>query len=90
MDIRLETDRYHFVETETDIFKTFFTDIWPVTDIRLTTDTDVSKFAHRCICRYLKKIFWLKLVWIAYSPDLRQSNYRSRQTELSKKLQSKS
>jgi len=34
----LEADRYHFVETDTDILKFSFTDIWPVADIRLTTD----------------------------------------------------
>jgi len=53
-----EIDRYHFFETDTDIFKNFFTDIWPSADIRLATDTDVSKFAYR----YFNKVFWLKLM----------------------------
>jgi len=34
------------------IFSKFFTDIWPTADIRLTTDTDIPKFAYRCFCRY--------------------------------------
>jgi len=37
----------------------FFRHIWPVTDIRLATDTDISKLAYRYICRYLNKEFWL-------------------------------
>jgi len=51
------TDRYHLFETDTDIFKKFFTDIWPAVDIRLATDTDIPKFAYR----YLNKVFWLIL-----------------------------
>jgi len=27
--------------------------------IRLDTDTNISKFAYRCICRYFNKVFWL-------------------------------
>jgi len=57
---KVEIDRYHFFETVTDIC--------PVANIRLATDTDIPKFAYRYICRY-KKLFR-----IAYSPDLRQSN----------------
>jgi len=45
MIVELETDRYHFVKTDVDIFKFFFIDIWPVADIRLATDTDIPKFA---------------------------------------------
>jgi len=51
-----ETDRYHFFESDTDIFN-FFTDIWSVVDIVLVTDTDIPKFAYRYICRYFNKIF---------------------------------
>jgi len=40
----------------------------------LSTDSDISKFAYRYICRYFNKAFLLKLVWIAYSPDLWQHN----------------
>jgi len=60
----LETNRYNFFETDTDICN-FFTDIWPPTDIRMATDTDILKFAYRYIFRYLTEVFWLKLVWIA-------------------------
>jgi len=45
-------------------------EIWPAANIRLATDTDIPKFAYR----YFNKVFWLKLVWIAYSLDLRQPN----------------
>jgi len=69
-----ETDRYHFFETDIDIFKNIFTDIWPAADIRLATDTDIPKFAYRCFCRYFDKAVWLELVWIACSPELRQPN----------------
>jgi len=56
---KLVTDRYHFL---IPIFsKKFFTDIWPVVDILLTTDTDIPKFPYR----YFNKVFWLKLVEIA-------------------------
>jgi len=48
-----------FFETDNDIFKTFFTDIRPVADIRLAIDTDIPKFAYRYTCRYFNKIFWL-------------------------------
>jgi len=34
----LEADRYHFFETDTDIFKFF-------SPIQLATDTDIPKFA---------------------------------------------
>jgi len=37
---KLETGRYHFFKTDTDIFR-FFTDIWPAADILLITDTDI-------------------------------------------------
>jgi len=37
----LGTDRYHFLETDSDIFKTFFADIWSAADIQLATDTDI-------------------------------------------------
>jgi len=37
---KLETDQYHFFETDTDIFNLFHR-IWPATDIRLATDTDI-------------------------------------------------
>jgi len=37
---KLETDRFHFFETDTNIFKKLFTDNWPVTGILLTTDTE--------------------------------------------------
>jgi len=43
-------------------FQNFFT------DNQLATDTNIPKFAKR----YFNKAFWLKLVQIAYSPDLRQ------------------
>jgi len=69
---KLETDRYHFFDT--DILKIFSTDIWPVPDFRLATDTDISKFAYRYVRRYFNKVFWLKLLWIDYRPDLRQSD----------------
>jgi len=62
---RLETDRYQFYETVSPIF--FFADIWPVSDILLTTDTDIQKFAYRYICRHFNKVFWLKLVGIAFT-----------------------
>jgi len=53
------------------IFSKNFTDIWPAAaDIRLATDTGILKFAYR----YFNKVFWLKLVWIAHSFDLRQPN----------------
>jgi len=39
-----------FFETDTDIFKKNFTDIFPAADIRLATDTDILKFAYRYIC----------------------------------------
>jgi len=39
----IEIDRYHFFETDTDIFKKFFTDICAVADIWLATDTDIKK-----------------------------------------------
>jgi len=67
---QLEADRCHFFETDTDIFKKIFTDIWPAADIRLATHTDIPKLAYRCF----NKVLWLKLVRIAYSPDLRQAN----------------
>jgi len=63
-----------FFETESDIFKKIFTYIWPVSVIQLATDTDIPKFAYRHIFRYFNKVFWLKLMWIAYSQDLRQHN----------------
>jgi len=53
-------------------FLIFFTDIWPAVDIRLATDTDISKFAYGHFSRYFNKEFWLKLVRICYSPDVRQ------------------
>jgi len=59
----LQTDRYHFVETDTDIF-IFFIDIWPAADIRLATDTDILKFAYR----YFKKVFWIKLCGLLTAP----------------------
>jgi len=46
-------------------FQIFFTDLWPVANILLTTETDIPKFAYRYICRYFNKVFWLKLVGIA-------------------------
>jgi len=68
---KLEADRYHFVETNIDnIFKKIFIDIWPVADIRLATNTNISKFAFRYNCQYFNKAFWLKLVYITYNPDL--------------------
>jgi len=39
----LETDRYHFVETDTDIFNFFFTKICPAAHIRLATDIYIPK-----------------------------------------------
>jgi len=59
----LEADRYHTYETNTDIFKKIFTDIWSVADIRLATNIDIPNFAYR----YFNKVFWLKIVWIAYT-----------------------
>jgi len=47
--MKLEADRYLFFWTDTF---NFFTDIWPVADIRSATDTVISKFAYRHICRY--------------------------------------
>jgi len=64
----LKTDRYHFFKNRYRYFQKFFTDSWPTADIRLSTDT---RFAYRYFCRYFDKVFWLKLVWIAYSPALR-------------------
>jgi len=61
----LETDRYFF----SPIFSIFFTDIWPV-NILLTTDTDIPKFAYR----YFTKVFWFKLVRIAYTSFYCSSN----------------
>jgi len=49
----------------------FFTDIWPVVNILLTTDTDIPKFAYRFICRYFNKVLLLKLVGIAYKSLVR-------------------
>jgi len=60
---------------KTDIFKNFppiFAQLY--TDIRLANDTDIPKFANRYIYQYFNKLFWLKLMWIAYSPDLQQPN----------------
>jgi len=54
------------------IFLIFFTGNWPVADMRLATDTDIPNFAYRYIYRYFK-VFWLKLVVIAYSSDLRHT-----------------
>jgi len=45
-----------------------------VADILLAADIDILKFAYQYICRYFNKIFWPKLVWIVFSPDLRQPN----------------
>jgi len=70
----LETDTNIFFETDTNMFKKIFTDIWPNSDIRLATITDIQKFAYWYFFRYFNQAFWLKLVWIAYSPDLRQPN----------------
>jgi len=51
----IETDRYiYFFETDTDVFKKFFTNICPAADIRLATDTDIPKFAYRYFCQYFK------------------------------------
>jgi len=54
----------------TDIFQKFFTDIWPLADIP------------KYICRYFIKVFWLKLVWIAYSHGRPQKWGRSLSTFL--------
>jgi len=43
----LETDRYHFFEIDANIFKNFFTDIYPIVYILLTTDTDVPIFTYQ-------------------------------------------
>jgi len=43
-----------FFETDTNIFKCFFTDISPAADIQLATDIDIPKFAYR----YVNKAFW--------------------------------
>jgi len=50
-------------------FQKIFTYIWPIANIWLATDTDIPKFDYRYIFRYFNnyKVFWLKLVWIAYS-----------------------
>jgi len=45
----VETDQYHFLELKLKpipIFLNFFTDIWPVADILLATDSDIPKFAY--------------------------------------------
>jgi len=34
-------------------FQILFTDVWPVADIRLATDTDILKLAYQYIFRYL-------------------------------------
>jgi len=57
-----------FLETDTDYFQKIFSNVWPAADIGLATNTDIPKFTYR----YFIKVFWLKLVRIAYSPDLRQ------------------
>jgi len=62
------------LETDTDNFITFFIDIWPVVDILLATDTDIPKFVYRYICRYFNNVFWLKLVWTAYTSLVHFSN----------------
>jgi len=56
---RLEVDRYPFFETDTviSIFSVFFTDIWPVTDIRLATDTNIPKFVYPMFSDILTKCF---------------------------------
>jgi len=32
------------------------------------------KFAYQYICQYVDKVFWLKLVWIVFHPNLPQPN----------------
>jgi len=44
------TNRYHFFETDTDIFKKIFMD-WPIATLQLATDTNIEKFTYRYICR---------------------------------------
>jgi len=68
MGMLVETRDRRIFETVTDndSFKKIFTDFWPVADILLNTDTDISKFASD-ILRYFNKAFWLKLVRIAYT-----------------------
>jgi len=51
---KLETERYQFFWNDIDIFKNFVTDIWTAADIRLVTNTNISKFPYRCFCRYNK------------------------------------
>jgi len=52
-------------------FQEIFTDIWPAADIWLATDTNISKFAYQYFYQYFfNEVVWLKLVQIAYSPDL--------------------
>jgi len=48
-----------FFETDTDIFKKIFTNIWPAVDFRLATytDTAISKFAYQYFCRFLTRYF---------------------------------
>jgi len=72
--LETDRDRYHFFETDTDIFKNIFIDIWSVSNIRLATDADIPQFTYRyiCRCRYFNKSILVKLVWIAYSSDLHQ------------------
>jgi len=65
----VETDWYHFFETDTDIFKIFspmFGQLpifhWPLIPI-------FQNLLYRYVCRTFN-IFLLQLVWIAYSPSL--------------------
>jgi len=55
----VKTDRYHFVETDIDIFYFFHRYLAGCADIRLETDTDIPKFAYRYtgICQYFDKYF---------------------------------
>jgi len=68
----LETDRdrptsFFDTDTNTDILKFFFSDIWSVADSLFTTDIDILKFAYRYIFRYFNKVFSVKLVGITYT-----------------------
>jgi len=52
-----ETYQYHFLKPLSIFLIFFFTDIWLAADFRLTTDTDIPKFAYRYFCNILTKYF---------------------------------
>jgi len=64
--LQVKTSRQYFFKL-IQILKKIFTDIWPVADILLTTETEIPKFAYRYVCLYFNKVFWLQLVGTVYT-----------------------